>query len=509
MDVAHLVQPARMRGALPLAGMHARTVLIALLLIVIASLVPGLAHAQDEEPEPPPPLPPVESPLEHLEAPCAEGDGAKCLEAGLAWHTGQIPDGSPANHPKAVNFFQAACAFGVVEGCLRAAKMYLDREAGVLVIMPAGTAEADLGAAAEQLKFACDLGHVASCGRMGDIYVNPTGAMEGAFRGVEQDYFYAAQAYGFGCNERYVPDAADVRPDGRVDARSCARLGELHERGAGVMRNGKLALNYYDRACRAGAAAWCAKADAIKQALADGTWTHPDQATREDRPDPGRRGDGHLGSIRPDTERFEDPALGIDDRKREAGVRLDFAGMIGSRWFYGPPRTLGGINFKAGLTVWAKLIGFGLESGFNTDRLFVPSGRYYARYTHAFVVKGIFPLPVKLPLPAMLALGVGAGPLFGHQRFEEVPFFPFVGAREHIQIVISSPQRRGARQWGAFRVEQQQTWLGAVQRLEHSTQIMFLFGFTAGGVAPEYPNGKGRVKEDDITNRDAPRPNWD
>ncbi len=493
-----------------------------LLLLIALILLPATVAAQDGEDFPdkdtsgkdksgkddaPADLAPIVSPLEHLEAPCAEGDGAKCLEAGNAWYTGAGVD--KPNHPLAVNLYQAACAYKVVDGCLQAARMYLELEAGMQLVMPEGTPSADLDAATGQLRFACELGNLAACGRMGDLFVNPDGALPPGtqHRGIDQDYFYAAQAYQSGCNERNVPNASDVRPDGKVDARSCARLGELHERGAGVMRSADLAATFYDRACRAGAAAWCDKADAVRKAVAEGTWVHPDQQARAEHREQGSRGSGHLGSIEPDTQRFEDPDLGIGDRKKEAGVRFDLVGMIGSRWFYGPPRTLGGVNFKAGMTLWVKLIGFSFETGFNTDRLFFPSGRYYARYTHALVVKGIFPLPIKMPIPAVLALSVGAGPLLGHQRLPDVPFFLIYGAREHIQIVISSPQRRGPRQWGAFRVEQQQTWLSVEQRTEHSSQIMFLFGFTFGGVAPEYPRGGGRVK-DDITDRDAPRPNW-
>ena len=486
------------------------------LLLLLLLILPSLALAQDKEEFPDkhdgeaPQDGASVDPLEHLEKPCAEGDGAKCLEAANLWYRGQVPGFDRPNHQRAINLYQAACAFSEVQGCLRAAKMYLELEAGMQLVLPEGTPSADLGAAGDQLRFACELGYLKACGTLGDMYINPAGVVpEGTLhRGLEQDYFQAAQAFLAGCNEKNVPDAASVRPDGKVDVRSCARLGELHERGVGVMRNGEFAVNYYDRACRAGGADWCAKADAVAQALADGTWVHPDEQTRSDRPDPGERGDGHLGSLRPDTDRFKDESAGIHDRKREAGVRFDLVGMIGSRWFYGPPRTLGGINFKAGMTLWVKLIGFGLESGFNTDRLFAPTYRYYARYTHAFVVKGIFPLPIKMPIPAVLSLGIGGGPLFGHQRFEDIPFFLFYGAREHVQIHISTPQRRGNRQWGAFRVEQQQTWLPAVAKTEHSTQIMFLFGFTFGGVAPEYPGGKGRIKED-ITDRDAPRPNWD
>jgi hypothetical protein len=480
--------------------MAARSLLLLFVLLCPANLLAqGEAAVEAQAPE--------VGPLEHLEAPCAAGDGAKCLEAANAWYFGQGVDKS--NHLRAVNLYQAACAFEAVQGCLRAAQMYLSLEAGMQLVMPEGTPSADLDAAAQQLRFACELGDLPACGRLGDMFVNPAAVLpDGAqYRGIEQDYFYAAQAYQSGCNEAGVPEASDVRPDGKVDARSCARLGELHERGAGVMRSAEFAANLFDRACRAGASAWCAKADEVRQAVADGTWVHPDQEARAEHRETAARGDGHLGSISPDTERFKDPALGIGDRKREAGVRLDMVGMMGSRWFYGPPKTLGGVNFKAGLTVWVKLIGFGFETGFNTDRLFFPSGRYYARYTHALVVKGIFPLPIKLPIPASLALSVGAGPLLGHQRFETVPFFLFYGAREHVQIQISTPQRRGPRQWGAFRFEQQQTWLSVEQRTEHSSQVMFLFGFTFGGVAPEYPGGKGRTKED-ITDRDTPRPNW-
>ncbi len=451
----------------------------------------------------------VESPIEHLEAPCAEGDGAKCLEAGHLWYSGGIPDEKP-NHPRASNLFQAACAFGEVDGCLMAARMYLRMEAGMQLMAPDMTPSADLGSAAENFRFACEAGRRDACGMLGDMYVNPAAkAPEGAlFRGIEQDYFYAAQAYQDGCNAAAYIDPRDVRPDGAVHGPSCARLGELHERGAGVQLSPKFAAEYYDRACRAGLTVVCEKSDSISQALADGTYVHPDQATRERREDPGPRGDGHLGRLKPDTERFKDDSLGIEDRKKEDGVRFDLVGMMGSRWFYGPPRTLGGIKWKAGLTVWVKLIGFSFETGFNTDRLFLVDERFYARYSHALVVKGTFPLPIKLPIPAVLGIGVGAGPMIGNMRYQSTKFFLTYGAREHIQLWISSSQRRGPRQWGAIRFEQQQNWLTLDERLEHSSQVLFLFGFTFGGVSPEYSRGGGRPKES-ITDRDEPRPNWD
>jgi hypothetical protein len=499
--------------------------------LLLALLVPAAALAQDGAGAPPDEETPergetidgevvdtvdgvkiiaVESPIEDLEAPCAEGDGPKCFEAGQLWYSGAIPGVDKPNHPRAVNLFQAACAFGVVDGCLAAARMYLRMEAGMQLMAPDMTPSADLGAAAENLRFACEAGRRDACGLMGDLYVNPAAkAPEGAqFRNIEQDYFYAAQAYQDGCNAAAFLDPRDVRPDGTVDARSCARLGELHELGAGVQLSPKFAAEYYERACRAGLTTICEKADSIKAALADGTYVSPGDQGRADREDPGPRGSGHLGRLNPDTERFKDDTTGIEDRKKEAGVRLDLVGMLGSRWFYGPPRTLGGVKWKAGLTIWVKLIGFSLETGFNTDRLFLVDERYYARYAHAFVIKGTFPLPIKLPIPAVVGLGVGAGPMLGHMRYQTTKFFLAYGAREHIQLWISTSQRRGPRQWGAIRFEQQQAWLTLDQRLEHSSQILFLFGFTFGGVAPEYPRGGGRVKEP-ITGRDDPRPNWD
>jgi len=452
----------------------------------------------------------LDSPIEHLEGPCAEGDGAKCLEAGYLWYRGEVPGEENPNHPRAANLFQAACAFSQVDGCMMAARMYLQMEAGMQLIAPEMTPSADFGAAADNLRFACEAGRRDACGMMGDLYVNPAAkAPAGAqFRGIEQDYFYASQAYTDGCNASKYIDPRDVRPDGSVDARSCARLGELHERGSGVQLSPTFAAEYYERACRAGLTAICEKADSIKKALADGTYMTPGDAARGEREDPGVRGSGHLGRLKPDTDRFIDDTTGIEDRKAEAGVRFELVGMLGSRWFYGPPKTLGGIKWKAGLTVWVKLIGFSLETGFNTDRLFLVDERYYARYAHAFVVKGTFPLPIKLKIPAVLGIGIGAGPMLGHMRYQTSKFFLTYGAKEHIQLWISTPQRRGPRQWGAIRFEQQQAWLTLDQRLEHSSQILFLFGFTFGGVAPEYPRGGGRLK-DKITGREEPRPNWD
>ncbi len=452
----------------------------------------------------------VESPIEELEAPCAEGDGQKCLEAGLLWYRGQVPgqDGRP-NHPRASNLFQAACAFQVVDGCLLSAQMFLKMEAGMQLIAPDMTPSADLGAAADALKFACESGRRDACRLMGDLYVNPQAKAPegGTFRNIEQDFFYAAQAYQDGCNASAYPDPRDVRPDSDVDAIACARIGELHEQGGGVQLSPKMAAENYDRACRAGLTEICEKADAVAKAIADGTYVSPGDRMRAEREDPGPRGSGHLASINPDTERFKDDSTGIEDRKKEDGVRLDLVGMLGSRWYYGPPETLGGIKWKAGLTLWVKLIGFGFETGFNTDRLFLVSERAFARYAHSLLVKGTFPVPINLPIPAVMGLGIGAGPTIGHQRLRDTPFWLVYGAREYIQVWISTAQRRGPRQWGAFRFEQQQTYLTNGQRWEHSSQILFLFGFTFGGVAPEYPRGGGRVKEK-ITDRDEPRPNW-
>ena len=60
-----------------------------------------------------------------------------------------------------------------------------------------------------------------------------------------------------------------------------------------------------------------------------------------------------------------------------------------------------------------------------------------------------------------------------------------------LQLVIVTLHSQGARQWGAVRFEQQQSWHAqTIDGPEHASQIVLVFGFTFGGWGPTFRQGE-------------------
>ena len=94
---------------------------------------------------------------------------------------------------------------------------------------------------------------------------------------------------------------------------------------------------------------------------------------------------------------------------------------------------------------------------------------------------------IKVPWGAVMRIGVGSGLTFGSVKYHPAPYVFSFGARQYIQIEIGSGQTSGPRQWGAIRIEQQQTWHkdgGALP--EHSTQLVLIAGFPFAGKGPDW-----------------------
>ena len=132
-------------------------------------------------------------------------------------------------------------------------------------------------------------------------------------------------------------------------------------------------------------------------------------------------------------------------------------------------------------------IGIALETGFMTDKFAAVSRRTYMRFQHALGVKVAVQLPLSLPYDARMHVVAGGGGTLGSLKLHPADFVVAYGFREHVQLVLSTNQQSGPRQWGALRVEQQQTWhRGSGAAPEHSTQVVLVAGFTFGGKAPDW-----------------------
>lgn len=432
----------------------------------------------------------LDSPFEELEVQCIEeGDGQACYDAATSWRLGtglEKPD-----RMQAENLYRAGCSFEHAPSCLAAADMYLKLEAGMQLLMPRGTVSLDMGQAAWFLRAACELGELPACGLWGDLLVNPRSLLpspEAVARGIEADLLLARQAYADGCNEGSF-EASLPFPEGEelidADLRSCARLSELYARGGGVRADRRRQQYFLERACYiAGGERYCEPADALAEELADDPEVVTERPVAEPKYDPD------------DTQRF------IDDEKRitstdplDRPLRVEFELGAGARWTY-PMETrpaVAGVALRLGINVWYHLFGVSLESGVVTDDALREESRTYSRFGQTVSFKFAMPLPIKWPIAARSWLVLGVGPTLNALKLEPTAFQFSWGAREMLQFVLSSAQEAGPRQWGAIRIEQQQSWW-VDSGIEHSTQVVAMFGFTTGGWGPEWRKFGKRTK---------------
>jgi len=453
----------------------------------------------------------LDSPFEALERACVEKrDGEACLKAGWGWKQGSgipKPDLFQAHH-----LFEAGCVFGNAAACVAMGRMYLSMEAGMQLELPKGTVSLDFGAASDAFASACRLGLLQACGIWGDINTEPKAMLpnpETKVRNIKRDLVQAVQAWTLGCNEANVPNAAGIPGDPpRADTRSCVRLAEFHERGVGGFgQSTDRAADYYERACMAGDSAdYCKKAALLRASPAPedeaesnsgSPTTESSQAPTAETPTPETT-DKRPASQRtaqprrpkPKVNRFDDPGTGIEEEKPVKPIRIEFELALGARWTYGP-LGMGGIKMRAGMNLWFWLFGIGLETGFNTDKLFQVEERFYSRYMHTLSAKIAIPLPFVLAIPARLYVVAGAGPTLGSLALAGDGRLFTWGAREMVQLVIATLQSEGARQWGAVRFEQQQSWHAqTLDGPEHASQVVLVFGFTFGGWGPSFRRGE-------------------
>lgn len=442
------------------------------------------------------------SPFQALEDACVlDGDGQACFEAGRGWRQGTSEE-SP-DREQAINLLAAGCRFGSVDACELAATMYLRMEAGMRFLKD-GTVTLDMGSAAQYLRATCEKGRLSGCGLWGDLLYDPRAllpAPEAEAYGLDADVLMARQAWADGCNEGDIEGSKPLPAEGQVldvDLRSCARMASLHEGGgSGGRKDPARQLYFLRRACRAtGGEAFCAQADE----LATRTETNgPEEPTAlPPRPTGGR--DLNAGLNEPEASRFEAAELGITSR--EAGDRpnrFEFEAGLGARIIYPTSvlPTTAGMQWRLGFNLWFHLFGVSLEGGVLTNDIFTERNRTYTRMMNTLCFKMALPLDVRMPFAARAWFVVGVGPTLGALQLLAQPYELTYGVREILQFVLSSPQERGPRQWGALRIEQQQSWWeGGGSEVEHSTQIVFLFGFTAGGWGPSWRKFKVEPKEE-------------
>ena len=445
--------------------------------IAVGLMLAGPAWADDGKPPPPGSLPDsgdepqyevIDSPFEELELACIEQqDGAACFEAGTGWFEGRGID--KPNVTQAVNLWTAGCSFRHGESCLRAAGQYLIGRVGILLFGP--DVSLDFGEADRLLGLACDEEVLEACGLRGDLNMNPKLMLpEGGprlFHDLTADLLLANQAFETGC----------PLGEGPADLRSCTRLGTMHEDGlGGVRRDQALALRYWERACALtqDEGESCLRAEELREQAPPPTDDDPRVSVQPHRPTP-------------ETGRFEDPSTGIHGRaKGEHFTRFDFELGVGARWTYGN-RSVAGAKLRAGMNLWFNVIGIALETGFMTDKFAAVSQRTYIRFQHALGLKVAVQLPFSLPYNARMLVVAGGGGTLGSLRLHPAAFIAAYGFREHVQLMLSTNQQNGPRQWGALRVEQQQTWhRGGGATPEHSTQVVLIAGFTFGGKGPDW-----------------------
>lgn len=463
----------------------------------------------DGEPGAQEPAPEIlNSPFEELEVACVDDqDAAACLRAGIAWKRGEGIEKS--DNQQAAALFDAGCRFGSRDACLLLGRMYLEMEAGLQFVLPEGTVSLDFGAAAETYQRACQLGSFKACGIWGDLYMNPRALLprpEAIARNIKPDMIQAIQGWTQGCNERKAPELADIAVPGKptqADGRSCLRLAQLNETGkAGVRKNLPRSANLYRRACYASSKPeYCETAKEVESGthVVEGS----DQSSvspRADAPSEGEllaettapeRQSVQPQRPRPKVGRFTQDRTGVINSPRAKPIRFDIELGLGARWLYSRP-AYAGIKWRFGVNVWFGLLGFGFEGGFHSDSFLQPAKREYLRFMHSLSAKLALPLPLNAEkFHGELYLVIGGGATLGALELGQESFMPTWGAREIIQLVAVTHAQQGPRQWGALRYEQQQSAHPMSEGvIEHSSQVVLLFGFTFGGPGPSLPGAK-------------------
>jgi TPR repeat protein len=470
---------------------------------------PGQGNDGDGEEGPKAPEPLIlDSPFEAWESACVtEQDSDACLRAGLAWKRGEGID-KPDNQ-QAAALFDAGCRFGSKDACLLVGRMYLEMETGLQFVMPKGTVSLDFGAAADSFQRACRLGSFQACGIWGDLYMNPRALLprpEAVARNIKVDMIQAIQAWTQGCNEGKAPDVADIVAPGKpaqADERSCLRLAQLNEVGkAGVRKNLDRSALLYRRACYAsGKSEHCETAEEV----ASGTHVIETEAKSSVSPRADAPTDNELLADttsperlsvqphrpRPKVGRFTKDKTGLINSPRAKPIRFDIEFGLGARWLYARP-SYASVKWRLGVNVWFGLLGFSFEGGLHTDSFLQPAKREYLRFMHSLSAKLALPLPLNAEkFHGELYLVLGGGATLGALELTQGSFMPTWGAREMIQLVAVTHAQRGPRQWGALRFEQQQSMHPMSEgTVEHSSQVILLFGFTFGGPGPSLPGAK-------------------
>ena len=423
----------------------------------------------------------IESPFDALEVACIEDANAvACWEAGLSWH-----DGVGLEHPnvtQAANLWLAGCSFGDVRSCKEAGRLYLEGKAGVRLVAGSYKVVIDIEEAERLIRRACFMGDRLSCGIDGDIHMAPKQMVpeDALILDFQGDQYSGRQAFEEGCP---LPGGDEFVAATALDLRSCTRLGQMYQSGhGGVRRDQQLALRYWDRGCEAsgGAGDACDSATLLR--------TNPG-AVRDDTENPDSV---QFRRDHPDSARFTDPSIGVNVTAGPGRhyYRFDLELGVGARWIYGPS-VIGGLKLRAGAAMWFNVVGISLETAFSTDKFVAVSRRLFARFLHSLGVKFLVPLRIRLPHRAKLMIGWGAGGTIGSVKFPPSTYVLAGGFREHVQIMLTTNQQIGPRQWGALRFEQQQTWhVGGGPTPEHSSQVVLIAGFTFGGKGPDWTPNK-------------------
>ena len=423
-----------------------------------------------------------DSPFEELEVACVEGlKGEACFEAALGWHEGLR--GTRPNPSQAYHLYKAGCGFGYAPACTAAATMILRAQAGFLILRPNGTLSLDFGEAARLTGLACTMGTLTACGRYGDLMIDPDAQLpnEGTtHHDIRRDPLAARQAYMDGCP---LPSDRDLGAVER-DPRSCKRLGQFYEEGiAGLPKSPKNAATYYQLGCDTGDAPdLCVKADLLEA----------DEMERDE--SPGKTKKAHRSSIqpqrpRPDVSRFRDTpdAVTYASGQEAHHRRFDVTLGLGARWTY-DEEAVTGMKLRIGAVIWFNMLGIAIDSGFTTDKFMRIYDRTYLRFQQGLGAQLAIPLPDNLPQPIDFRLVLGVGGTLGTlKRGQAGDFLLSYGLRERVQLELGTSRRGGARQWGAIRFEQQQTWYADTgSRQEHSSQVVLIAGFSFGGLDADW-----------------------